>query len=87
MRKTVPAALIIAAWLAVPCVALANGVGGKAKQVLDPDCTVKKAARGAVARSTIGVGNRCDAAETARDVTGLDGKNGDGNGPLKNRRK
>jgi hypothetical protein len=41
---------------------------------IDPECTVEKAAKGAVTKATIGVGNRCDAAETARDVTGVDAK-------------
>jgi hypothetical protein len=44
----------------------------------DPDCTVEKAAKGAVMKATVGVGNRCDAAETARDATGVDGKLDDG---------
>ena len=45
-----------------------------AKDAIDPDCTVEKAAKGAAMKATVGVGNRCDAAETARDVTGVDGK-------------
>jgi hypothetical protein len=40
---------------------------------LDPDCSVAKAARGAATKAVIGVrGNRCDAAETARDALGVD---------------
>lgn len=46
----------------------------KAKDAVDPDCTFGKAAKGAAMKATVGVGNRCDAAETARDVTGTDGK-------------
>ena len=34
----------------------------------------EKAAKGAAMEATVGVGNRCDAAETARDATGVDGK-------------
>lgn len=33
----------------------------------DPDCTAEKAAKSAVAKSTIGVGGRCDPAEAAKD--------------------
>jgi hypothetical protein len=47
-----------------------NSVSGS----IDPDCTVEKAAKGAAMKTTVGVGNRCDAAETARDTTGVDGK-------------
>jgi hypothetical protein len=50
------------------------GPVGKAKDAVDPDCTVGKAAKGAVERSTVGVGNRCKPAETARDAVGVDGK-------------
>ena len=46
----------------------------KAKAAVDPDCTPAKAAKGAAMKATIGVGNRCGVAETARDVTGVDGK-------------
>jgi hypothetical protein len=34
---------------------------------LDPDCTAEKAAKSAVAKSTIGVGGRCSPEEAARD--------------------
>ena len=57
--------------------AYAGGVKSKAKDATDPDCTVQKAAKGAAMKSTVGVGNRCGAAETARDVTGVDGKGKD----------
>lgn len=43
------------------------------KDALDPDCTVEKAAEGAAMKATIGIGNRCGAAETIRDTTGVDG--------------
>lgn len=46
----------------------------RAKDAVDPDCTVAKAAKGAARKAVIGIGNRCDVAETARDVTGVDGK-------------
>jgi hypothetical protein len=40
---------------------------------LDPECSVAKAARGAATKAVVGVrGNRCDAAETARDTLGTD---------------
>jgi hypothetical protein len=34
---------------------------------LDPDCTPEKAAKGAAAKSTVGVGGRCSAGEAAKD--------------------
>jgi hypothetical protein len=37
--------------------------------VLDPDCTPEKAAKGAAAKATIGVGGRCKPGETVRDTT------------------
>jgi hypothetical protein len=36
--------------------------------IADPDCTAEKAAKGAVAKSTVGVGGRCSAAEAAKDT-------------------
>ncbi len=35
--------------------------------VVDPDCTPEKAAKSAAAKSTVGVGGRCDAKEAAKD--------------------
>jgi hypothetical protein len=34
---------------------------------LDPDCTPEKAAKSAAAKSTVGVGGRCDPKEAAKD--------------------
>jgi hypothetical protein len=34
---------------------------------LDPDCTPEKAAKSAAAKSTVGVGGRCDTKEAAKD--------------------
>ena len=34
---------------------------------IDPDCTPEKAAKSAAAKSTVGVGGRCDAKEAATD--------------------
>ncbi len=33
----------------------------------DPDCTAEKAAKSAAAKSTVGVGGRCDPKEAAKD--------------------
>lgn len=45
----------------------------RAKEAIDPDCDVAKAARGAATKAVVGVrGNRCDAKETARDTLGID---------------
>ena len=73
MRKTLCTSIIVAALAAFPA-ASGNKVTGKAKNAIDPDCSVSKAAKGAAIKATVGVGNRCGAAETARDVTGVDGK-------------
>ena len=35
--------------------------------IVDPDCTPEKAAKGAAAKATVGVGGRCDAKEAAKD--------------------
>ena len=34
---------------------------------MDPDCTAEKAAKSAAAKSTVGVGGRCDPKEAAKD--------------------
>jgi hypothetical protein len=34
---------------------------------IDPDCTAEKAAKSAAAKSTVGVGGRCDPKEAAKD--------------------
>ncbi len=52
------------------------------ENALDPDCTAEKAARNAALRTTVGVGNRCGAGETVRDMTGTDGKIEDARGTL-----
>jgi len=53
---------------------------------LDPDCTAEKAAKGAAAKATVGVGGRCSPAEaakdTAKDAAGVDNKKG----PVEKRR-
>ncbi|NVK42541.1 MAG: hypothetical protein HWE39_14970 [Oceanospirillaceae bacterium] len=36
--------------------------------LLDPDCTAEKAAKSAVAKSTIGIGGRCTPAEAVKDT-------------------
>ena len=55
-----------------------GGPVGKAKDAVDPDCTPAKAAKGATQHAAVGVGNRCDVGETARDVTGTDDRQKDG---------
>ena len=37
--------------------------------VLDPECTPEKAAKGAAAKATVGVGGRCKPGETIKDTT------------------
>jgi hypothetical protein len=52
---------------------------------IDPDCTAEKAAKGAAAKSTVGVGGRCSPAEAAKDsgkkAVGVEDK-----GPIESRR-
>jgi hypothetical protein len=80
---------LLAVILALAWPVLAGPVG-KAKDALDPDCTVTKAARGAATKAVVGVrGNRCDAGETMRDTLGIDDRDRgrkDDDGPLKKRR-
>ena len=45
---------------------IAAGIAGAG--VLDPDCTAQKAAKGAAAKATVGVGGRCSPAEAAKDT-------------------
>jgi hypothetical protein len=83
--------LAVPALLALAAAAADAGPLDKARSAIDPDCTAAKAAKGAAMRATVGVGNRCDVAETARDVTGLDdradGRKKDRDGPLAKRGK
>jgi hypothetical protein len=62
----------------------------KAKDAVDPDCTIGKAVKGAATKALVGVrGNRCDAGETARDTLGVDDlerNDKDDDGPLKKAR-
>jgi hypothetical protein len=55
---------------------IAAGTAGAG--VLDPECTAQKAAKGAAAKATVGVGGRCSPAEAAKDTakhaTGIDDK-------------
>ena len=64
---------LLALCLAASPLAAGDGPAGKVKAAVDPDCTPAKAAKGAAMKATVGVGNRCDAAETARDAAGVDG--------------
>jgi hypothetical protein len=53
---------------------------------VDPDCTAEKAAKGAAAKATVGVGGRCSAGEAAKDsgkkAVGVEDK-----GPLEKKNK
>jgi hypothetical protein len=59
---------------------LAAGTAGAG--ALDPDCTAQKAAKGAAAKATVGVGGRCSPAEAAKD-TAKRATGGEGKGTLK----
>ena len=54
--------LVAACGLALTLVGTAAFAG-----IVDPDCTPEKAAKSAAAKSTVGVGGRCDAKEAAKD--------------------
>jgi hypothetical protein len=47
------------------------------KEAIDPDFNPGKAVKGAAMKATVGVGNRCGVAETAKDTAGVDGKGKD----------
>jgi len=53
--------------------------------ITDPDCTPEKAAKSAAAKSTVGVGGRCDAKETAKD-SGKKAAGVDDKGPLEKKK-
>jgi hypothetical protein len=56
------AKLIAASGLTLALISSAAWAG-----VVDPDCTPEKAAKSAAAKSTVGVGGRCDTKEAAKD--------------------
>jgi len=57
-----PSRLLAACGLTLALVSSAALAG-----IVDPDCTPEKAAKSAAAKSTVGVGGRCDAKEAAKD--------------------
>ena len=75
-------ARILLAGLMLTCLlASTSAVAG----VLDPECTPEKAAKGAAAKATVGVGGRCKPGETVKDsgkraVGGDDDKKNDHDG-------
>ena len=69
--------IVLIAFLSAAPAYAENKLTDKAQNAVDPDCNVQKAAKGAAMKATVGVGNRCGAGETARDVTGVDGKGKD----------
>jgi hypothetical protein len=74
MTRFSVSAIALLAGLALFGPAFADGPIAKAKNAVDPDCTPTKAAKGAAMKATVGIGNRCGVAETARDTAGVDGK-------------
>lgn len=66
--------MLVLCLLAGVAAAAETNVTGAVKDAVDPNCTAQKAAKGAAMKATVGVGNRCGVAETARDVSGVDGK-------------
>ena len=76
MRIYMLTSLVVTMLAAIPTYA-GTKLTDKAQNAVDPDCNVQKGAKGAAMKATISVGNRCGAAETARDVSGVDGKGKD----------
>jgi len=72
--------LIAASGLALALMSQAAFAG-----IADPDCTPEKAAKSAAAKSTVGVGGRCDAKETAKD-SGKKAAGVDDKGPLEKKK-
>jgi hypothetical protein len=91
LRQSVGFASALLVALTLAGASHADGVGARAKDALDPDCTVTKAVRGTATKAVVGVrGNRCDAGETMRDTLGIDDRDHgqkDADGPLKKLRK
>nr|WP_296429859.1 hypothetical protein [Roseovarius sp. BRH_c41] len=58
----------------VRCASAPAGRVGSVKDAVDPNCTPTKVATGAAMTATVGVGNRCDVGQTARDTAGINGK-------------
>ena len=54
--------------LAAAVILPACSTSGKGGGLLDPDCTVEKAAKSAEMKSTVGIGGRCTPAEAAKDT-------------------
>ena len=83
--------LTLGAVVALGATVATAGPLDKAKNAVDPDCTPGKAAKGAAMKATVGIGNRCGVAETARDVSGVDdrvdGRKGGKDGGLLMRKK
>lgn len=62
----------------------------KAKEAIDPDCTVAKAARGVASKAVVGArSNRCDVGETTRDVLDVDDRDreNEDDGPFRRRKE
>ena len=49
------------------CLGLTLFVGAATAGPLDPNCTPEKAAKSVAAKSTVGIGGRCDAKDAAKD--------------------
>lgn len=64
---------LVSALILVLSTSASAGPLEKAKQAVDPDCTLGKTVKGAARKATLGVrGNRCDLGEATRDTLGID---------------
>jgi hypothetical protein len=73
--------LVAASGLALALVSSTASAG-----IVDPDCTAEKAAKGAAAKATVGVGGRCSAGEAAKD-SGKKAAGVEDKGPLEKKNK
>jgi hypothetical protein len=72
--------LVTACGLALALISSATFAG-----IVDPDCTPEKAAKSAAAKSTVGVGGRCDVKEAATD-SGKKAAGVDDKGPIEKKK-
>ena len=77
--------MTLSKWIAASGLALALMSQAASAGIVDPDCTAEKAAKGAAAKATVGVGGRCSAGEAAKD-SGKKAAGVEDKGPLDKKR-
>ncbi len=66
--QSISASAVLALLVITPPIAAQTNLKASAAIAVDPDCTAQQAVKWATMKVTVGVGNRCVAAEVARDV-------------------